>query len=201
MSELRVALVPVGRMDLGEVDDAGHRVARVLGRAVEIREPAPLARGAEDPARGQYRSAAVLAAARSTLPDLKVRCLAGSPTAPDAPVAVIRPDATVFVADVDLFTPTTSSVFEEVDAAGRVALVSVRRLREAFYRRKADPAKQRARLAKEALRLIGTLKGLPVCRDPGCVLSPTQALADIDRKGERYCSPCWKRLTTGTARF
>jgi predicted Zn-dependent protease len=79
--------------------------------------------------------------------------------------------------------------------------VSVRRLREAFYKRKADPAKQRARLVKMILYVLGRVRGLPDCSDPGCALSTTTALADIDMKPEKYCSPCWRRMTTGAYRI
>ncbi len=200
MSDLRVTLVPVGRMDLADLEEAAGRVSRVLHRAVEVREAAPLARTTEDAARGQFRADALLAELRAGLPRLMVHKLVGGATA-EAPVPVSQPGAAVFVTDVDLFTPSTSSVITEMDAAHRSALLSVRRLREAFYRRKADPQKQRARLAKEALRLIGRLHGLPECRDGACALSGTQALADLDRKAERYCAACWKRLSTGTIRI
>ena len=41
----------------------------------------------------------------------------------------------------------------------------------------------------------------PDCPDAVCVLSPTQALPDIDRKAERFCRACWNRLSSGTMRI
>jgi archaemetzincin len=200
VSELKVTLVPVGRMDAAEMEDAATRVSKALAKAVEIRESLPHPKGAEDVSRGQFQAPAILAEARAALPSLGVRKLVGGVTAA-APVPVARPDAAVLVTDLDLYSPGTESVFLEVDAPRRTALVSVRRMREAFYRRKPDPAKQRARLAKEILRAIGKIHGLVDCRDPGCALAPTQAMTDVDRKGERFCPACWKRLSTGAMRI
>jgi archaemetzincin len=195
--EVRIAVVPVGRIDPAEIEDVLSRVVKLLNRAIELRESVPLPKTAEDVSRGQFRSNIVLAEARAALPRLKVSKLVGAAPG-SAPVATPQPTAAIFITDVDLYSPSTEAVMAQADTKQRAAIVSVRRLREAFYRRKADPAKQRARLVKEVLRAIGTLHGLPECRDPSCALSVTQVLVDIDRKAERYCGTCWKRLTTGT---
>jgi predicted Zn-dependent protease len=126
------------------------------------------------------------------------------PAAPAPPVAAAAPavhDATLFVTDVDLYKPQTDGVFGDIDTAAHVAVVSVRRLREAFYKRKADPARQRARLVKLALYALGRARGLPECREAGCALSTTTSLADIDMKPEKYCASCWRRMTTGAYRL
>ena len=81
------------------------------------------------------------------------------------------------------------------------SVVSVRRQREAFYRRKADPNRQRSRLVKELLRMAGRLRGLPECTDPECVLAPTRSPCDLDMKEERFCRDCEQRLFEGTIRI
>jgi predicted Zn-dependent protease len=200
VSELKVALAPVGRMDAAEVEEAAARVSKALAKPVEFRGPLPHPKSAEDLSRGQYKAPAILAEARAAIPLLKTLKIVGG-TAGATAVPIARPDAIVLVTDLDLYSPGTVSVMLEVDAPRRLALISVRRLREAFYRRKPDPAKQRARLVKEVLRAIGKIHGLSDCGDPGCALAPTQAMADVDRKGERYCAACWKRLSTGAMRI
>ena len=198
--DLRIAIVPVGHMDPGEVEGSAIRLAKILNKAVEVREPAPGPKGGHDPARGQHLVGPFLAELLGALPRLKVVRLAGGAPAA-APVAAATPDVAVFVTDVDLFRPQTEGIFGEVDAPGRVAVVSVRRLREAFYRRKTDPARQRARLVKMILYAIGRVRGLPDCRDSQCAMSTMTALADVDMKPEKYCASCWKRLTTGAFRI
>lgn len=199
MSVPRVALIPVGRMDGTEVEGVLTRVSKVLRTPVDLREPAPLPRGTEDPARGQHNAPALLAALRQELSRLKVSRSVGGESIP-APAPPL-PGAAIFVTDVDLFTPATDAAFCELDPARRVALLSVRRLREAFYRRKADPPVQRTRLVKEILRIAARLSTLPDCANPDCVLAPTRAVGDIDHKAEHYCGPCWKRLSSGTMRI
>ena len=80
-------------------------------------------------------------------------------------------------------------------------MISVRRLREAFYKRKADPVRQRTRLVKLALYVVGRARGLPDCATASCAMFTTTALADVDMKPEKYCAACWRRMTTGAFRI
>jgi len=64
MSELRVVVVPVGRVPLDEIEGALSRVVKVINRPIELREAAPIPRGAEDASRRQYRTAPFLAEVR-----------------------------------------------------------------------------------------------------------------------------------------
>ena len=182
--DLRIAIVPVGRIDPVEVEAASARISKILNTAVDLRPATTVPRAGDDPARGQHLAGPFLAELRGQL----VR-------------AGVAADVALFVTDVDLYKPGTDGVFGDIDAAAHVAVVSVRRLREAFYRRKADPVKARSRLVKLALYALGRARGLPECGDAHCALSTTTALADIDMKPEKYCAPCWRRMTTGAYRI
>ena len=182
--DLRIAIVPVGRIDPVEVEAAAARISKILNKVVDLRPPATAPRAGDDPARGQHLAGPFLADLRGQLAR-----------------AGLAADPTLFVTDVDLYKPGTDGAFGDVDAAAHVAVVSVRRLREAFYRRKADPVKARARLVKLALYALGRARGLPECGDAGCALSATTSLADIDMKPEKYCASCWRRMTTGAFRI
>lgn len=197
--DLRIAVVPVGKVDTAEVEATAARVAKVLSKAVELREPTPVPRAGDDPARGQHLTGPMLAELRAALPRLKIVGHAGGSPPPTPASAAAAPDVTIFVTDVDLFKPGTDGAFGEIEA-GR-ALLSVRRLREAFYKRKAEPAKQRSRLVKLSLYALGRARGLPDCGDRGCAMFATGALADIDMKAEKYCASCWRRLSTGAFRI
>jgi len=209
MSELKITVVPVGKIDPTEVEGVGSRISKAFTRPVELRAPAPVPRGSEDVGRGQHRAAPFLAELRQGLARLAVAKIVGEGAPSAAPVPgktttllpQANPDALIFITDVDLFTPNTEGVFGEMDARNRCAVISVRRLREAHYRRKADPAKQRARLVKLTLQVIARLKGLADCRNPRCVLAPTGALADIDLKEEKFCGACSRMLATGAFRI
>ncbi|HJQ99533.1 MAG TPA: archaemetzincin [Candidatus Polarisedimenticolaceae bacterium] len=182
--DVRVVIIPVGKIDPAEVEAVAARVAKVLNHAVETRAAIPVPKAGDDPARGQHLAAPFLAALKATLPK-------GGPA----------PDAAVFVTDVDLYRPQTDGVFGEIDAPGKAAVLSVRRLREAFYKRKADPAKQRSRLVKMILFALGRIRGLTDCRDPHCAMAAMTSLADVDGRGERYCASCWKYFSTGAFRI
>jgi archaemetzincin len=199
--DLRVVFVPVGKMDAAEVEATAGRVAKVLSTAIEVREPVPVPKAGDDPTRGQHLSTPMLSALRAALPRLKVVKLAGAApaAAPAAPAPAV--DVAVFFTDVDLFKPNTDGVFGDIDAPAKAALLSIRRLREAFYKRKADPAKQRARLVKLSLYAIGRLRGLSDCRERACAMTAIGSLADIDMKPEKYCAACWRYLSTGAFRI
>lgn len=184
---LNLSIVPVGKMDVAEVEATAARIGKVLNAPVTVRPATPVPRAGDDPARGQHLAGPFLG-------ELVARPAARTPEA-------VAPDVTIFVTDVDLYKPQTDGVFGDVDAVRHAAVLSVRRLREAFYKRKADPARQRARLVKLSLYALGRARGLPDCRDGGCALSTTTALTDIDMKPEKFCASCWRRLTTGAFRI
>jgi len=203
--DLRIAIVPVGKVDPSEVEVAAVRIAKILNKTVTLRQTTPVPRAGDDPARGQHLAGPFLAELRGQLPRLAVAKVVGVVAAPDpagAPAVAGPPaDATLFVTDVDLYKPNTDGAFGDVDAAAHVAVISVRRLREAFYKRKADPVKARARLVKLGLYVLGRARGLPECSDRACALFTTASLPDVDMKPEKYCASCWRRMTTGAYRI
>jgi hypothetical protein len=178
------------------VSDRVEPFPRVLSSALAVREARPERReGVEVDAAEEVVPRPRVGEAAEELPRL-----VGAPGLA-APMPAATYDAILFLTDADLYRPNTDAVFGEIDPKSRSAVLSVKRLREAFYRRKADPAKQRARVVKGLLQAIGRIHDLPDCRDPRCVMAPVGALADLDLKGEKYCGLCWKRLTTGTFRL
>jgi archaemetzincin len=209
--DLRLSIVPVGKIDPAEVEAVAARLAKILNQPVLLRQAAPVPKAGDDPARGQHLAGPFLGELRAQLNRLPVVRSVGAPATaapgsppPGSPPPVPAPaavDTAIFITDVDLYKPQTDGVFGDVDAVSRIAVLSVRRLREAFYKRKADPARQRGRLIKLALYALGRARGLPDCRDAGCALSATTALADIDMKPEKFCAACWRRLTTGAYRL
>jgi predicted Zn-dependent protease len=174
-------------------------VAKVLHRPVELREALSVPHGTEDTGRGQHRASALIDRLSRDVKKLRPGRLVGAEHADARPP--LEPDAFVFVTDVDLYTAKTEGVTAALVSTSRCAVVSVRRLREAFYRRRADPVRQRTRLVKELLRMAGRLGGLPECAVDQCVLAPSRGLPDIDAKDERFCRACEQRLLEGKLRL
>jgi len=197
---LPISVVPVGKVSAEEVEAALARAARVLRRPFEIKASLALPHGVEDRERGQFRAAALMTRLGSTLaqlgPGRMIGAEGGASTKSPA-----RSDAVVFVTDVDLFTANSDGVFTALLPSQRLGIVSLRRMREAFYRRSADPAKQRARLTKEVIRVVARLAGGRECSDISCVLAPTNMLGDLDLKQEKLCRACSQRMFQGTVRL
>lgn len=195
MLEYHLAIVPVGRVDVEELKAAVARAAKVLHRPVEVREALPVPRGAEDTERGQHRAADVLKRLGTEVLKLKQGVLVGGDDPDQKPPFQV--DGFLFVTDVDLYTARTDGVMAALISKLDCALVSVRRQRESFYKRKANPTKQRSRLVKELLRMAGRLRGMKECADPECVLSPSRSVHDLDTKEERFCRGCETQIFEG----
>ncbi len=89
------------------------------------------------------------------------------------------------VVDRDLFVPELNFVFGLARKGGRVALISLTRLKEnctsyVFLKR----------ALKEANHELGHTFGLSHCRDPDCVMFFSNCLDDTDRKGTEPCGKC-----------
>ena len=195
MTGFQIAVVPVGKVDGAEVEAALLRAAKGFRRPLELRGSLPVPSATIDSERGQHRAMSLMTELLGGIPRLGPGKLVGAED-PDAKPSP-SPDAFIFLTDVDLYTAKTDGVFAALISSRKVAVVSVRRLREAFFRRKADPTKQRTRLVKEILRMAGRLQGLKQCASPDCVLAPSKVIPDIDSKGEMYCRPCSQALFEG----
>ncbi len=188
------------------------RVARkALGIPVETGPVLALPPGALDGARGQIvagRLVAVVpsAAAPPAPPPAHTTyggAALGAPSArpaPPPPAAPQQPFARVAVIDHDLYMPGQEFIFRLGDPKGHRGVMGLRRIREAFYKRKADPARQRARAAKVFLGAVGAARGLPACPDPGCPMWDAHTVLELDRVGDRYCSVC-NNLIRGRMRW
>ena len=215
-----VFLHPVGLLDKEEVEAMLRQGRKAIGLAVEVGPPLAVPAGALDGVRGQIVASRLLAAVTATLdappPVLTGHTTygglrpAGSASAPGAsspPAAGATAPAggaggtapapgpapafaRVAVVEQDLFLPGQEYVFSVSDAKGRRAVVATRRLKESFYKRKADPVKQRGRAAREFIAAVGGARGLPHCNDPYCVMAEARSVMDVDRKNDRFCGHC-----------
>ncbi len=127
-----------------------------------------------DPARGQYASTTVLEMLAAICPDDALKLLA--------------------VTNRDLFIPALTFVFGQAQLGGRVAVVSLARLKQEFYGLPPDREALRERAVKEALHEAGHLFGLLHCADRGCAMSLSTGVRHIDGKHAKFCGPCVGRL-------
>jgi archaemetzincin len=132
--------------------------------------PLSIPREAYDARRGQYESGEIMKAVSRCAPGDAVRILG--------------------ITEADLMIPTLTFVFGQAQLNGRLAVVSLARLRQEFYALPADEALLRERVAKEVLHELGHTAGLTHCADPHCVMSLATDITFVDRKDASYCPRC-----------
>jgi len=96
------------------------------------------------------------------------------------------------IVDRDLFVPELNFVFGQ--ASQRVAIISLTRLRHAFYNLPEDQILFRRRVLTEAVHELGHTYGLGHCGNPRCVMFFSNSLTDTDRKGSEFCLSCEGKL-------
>ena len=98
------------------------------------------------------------------------------------------------ITSVDLFVPRLNFVFGLAQSPGTVALISIHRLDPAFYGREKDRVFFLERTAKETIHELGHTFGLGHCGDPGCVMSFSNSILEVDKKSPDLCERCRKKL-------
>lgn len=178
----RILLIPLGPVDSSVPKFVAHTLAERLPMTVEIAGPETLPPRAFDAGRNQYNSSLIL----------------------DDQVARSRPDSSpgfrVLVTDADLYAEGLDFAFGQADPSSRTAVISLARLREEFYGRRANRRRLEERAAKEALHELGHLFGLGHCSNPGCVMFSSNSLDDTDRKSADFCANCRRLLPAGLNR-
>lgn len=100
------------------------------------------------------------------------------------------------VTERDLFIPVLTFVYGHAQLGGRVAVISLARLRQEFYGLPPNREALVQRAVKEALHETGHTFGLVHCADRECAMSLSTGIRQIDLKRAAYCGACaaqWKR--------
>jgi archaemetzincin len=135
-------------------------------RLSPLGDPAP----AYDPQRQQYSVIAIMK-------DLLKQC----------PADAIR---LLAITERDLFIPMLSFVFGQAQLRGKIAIVSLARLRQEFYGLPANPVLFISRVFKETVHEMGHTFGLTHCLDRECPMSLSTNIQQVDAKGEAFCANC-----------
>ena len=98
------------------------------------------------------------------------------------------------VTNKDLYSDSLNFVFGQAQLGGRVAVVSICRLDPRFYRASANNELLIERAVKEAVHEVAHMLGAKHCDNPECVMSFSNTIADVDRKGKYLCEHCRAEL-------
>ncbi len=165
-----LAVAPVGSAP-GEVLSA---VAAALDAAFAL--PVSRLGAIDEPARafsaqrGQWSSTVLLEAMLALVPGSATRLLG--------------------VTERDLFVPVLSFVYGQAQLGGKVAVVSLARLRPEFHGLPGSPEVLARRAAAEAVHEVGHTFGLVHCPDRRCPMSLSIDLPDLDGKTAAPCPAC-----------
>jgi archaemetzincin len=100
------------------------------------------------------------------------------------------------IVEQDLYSPPFYFILGQADMRNSVAVISLFRLKFIPSMPNILVARQTflARTFKEALHELGHTHKLRHCKDKSCVMYFSRSLADTDRKEQRFCKNCLRKL-------
>ena len=98
------------------------------------------------------------------------------------------------ITDVDLYEKRLNFIFGEAELGGRVALISLARLREEFYGKEKNEKLLKERSLKEAVHELGHTFGLKHCRNFPCVMCFSNTIMEVDKRSSDFCPFCRMQL-------
>jgi len=107
-------------------------------------------------------------------------------------------DKVIGIMDVDLFVPVFTHVFGEARQGGRMALVSIFRLKEKAMDTASETSLALERAAKVSLHELCHLYDLTHCESRRCLMYFSGSLPDLDRIPLSFCRYCSQYIREAT---
>ena len=171
---MKIYIIPIGDVEKDTLLRLSWALREQFQAAFEIGEPLPILEDAYRAERRQYFATPILEELKKNIPKDAEKVLG--------------------VLDVDIFVPALNFIFGQADLDGKVALISLTRLREEFYGNEKNDKLFLERALKEAVHELGHTFGLRHCRNPRCVMHFSNSLMDTDAKQADFCEECKKEL-------
>ena len=171
----KIVVVPMGDFDFYLVNKLATALSTMFAVPVDILQGMKIPQEAYNWERGQYYSTVIL----SKLELLKAN----------------ERERVLGVVDEDLYVPALNFVFGESDRLASVAVISVYRLRQDLFSSGDDDRLIYQRMLKEAVHELGHIYGLSHCNNLKCVMYFSNSMLDTDRKSEKFCDVCIRRLS------
>jgi len=170
---VKLAILRIGPVDSNILQNIGRQLSEIFPKTVcsILDSEMPIPKDAHNSRRSQFHSSSILA---------KIHRYAEE----------VMADRVLGITDVDLYVPHLNFVFGEAECPGKVALISLYRLKPKFYGQPPDDRVFVERSVKEAVHEIGHTLGLGHCGDPLCVMFFSNSVLDTDRKKSSFCERC-----------
>lgn len=175
----KIGILPVGQVDSAVLLKLQEMLVKIFPdiTCIVVDATLPLPEKAFDKTRKQYRSDVILG---------KIQAYAAKRKSLRSVLGVV---------DADIFVPELNFVFGEAACPGKAALISLRRLKPAFYGDSANAELFAARALKEAVHELGHTLGLKHCPRSSCVMHFSNCIFDTDRKQSLLCDDCYLHAT------
>lgn len=170
----KIHIIPIRFYDDFLLNSLSLYLAQTFGMPAQVENKPINIKAAYDPLRNQYNSSYLLAQLIEEPAEDAGRILG--------------------VCGVDLFIPILTFVFGEAQLEGIGAVVSTYRLRNEFYGGPSDKHLLMERLLKEATHELGHTFTLYHCHNPGCVMTSSVYVEDIDEKSAMFCWDCQRAI-------
>jgi len=173
-----IEVVPLGPVEALALSVVAANLQAIIGLLAEVAPPRPVPEGAIIASRQQFDAQRLLEALESNLPPGRYR------------IGILRED---------LCMPIFTYVLGEARVGGRVAVISLFRLKREPDGRPVSPDRLYERLAKVALHETAHLLGLRHCSESECLMSFSLGATQVDRLPLLFCPRC-ERLLRGACR-
>lgn len=168
-----IAIIPIGDVNRENLSKIATEIKNTFSFRTKVSEVLKIPERAYNPKRRQYHSTIII----EELSKLRKGT-----------------DLVLGITDVDLFVPGLNFVFGEADILKGIAIISLKRLRQEFYKLRPDQNLLVERAIKEAIHEIGHLCGLEHCHDRRCIMYFSNSIWDTDMKGPGFCKSCQIKL-------
>jgi len=170
---MKLAILPIGSVDIKALQIIKTGLCKAFSRinCKILEDELPVPEDTYNSRRGQYNSTELL---------VKIKDFTRKYSF----------DRVLGVTDVDLYAPDLNFVFGEAYNPGKIALISLARLKQEFYDLPTDNELFSQRAIKEAVHEIGHTMGLRHCKDHSCVMFYSNSIIDTDNKKATFCEKC-----------